>query len=164
MTAPLKRRWFRFGLRTMFVVVTVLAIPLGWLVWQMQIVRERKAVLKDLQAKASPAEVVDYIGLETHERDPELLQLMNGANFDYARVSAIRRRLGDETCAVLAVPESFDAKLIDRMERAFPEAYLAVTEAGDASIETASRESLFKPIAERKPNKGTVFKTGLIEK
>jgi len=28
------RRWFRFGLRTMFVVLTVLAMFFGWLGWQ----------------------------------------------------------------------------------------------------------------------------------
>ena len=30
MSTPLKRRWFRFSLRTMFVVVTVLGAWLGW--------------------------------------------------------------------------------------------------------------------------------------
>ena len=33
----------------LFVVVTVLAIPLGWLAWQIQIVRERKTVLAELR-------------------------------------------------------------------------------------------------------------------
>ena len=41
MTAPPKRRWFRFSLRTMFVVVTVFGV---WLGWNLQIVRERNAV------------------------------------------------------------------------------------------------------------------------
>jgi hypothetical protein len=35
-------RWFRFSLRTMFVVVTVFAVPLGWLAWEWRIVRERR--------------------------------------------------------------------------------------------------------------------------
>lgn len=42
MQAPGKRRWFRFGLRTMFVVVTVLAC---WLGYELSWVRQRRAVL-----------------------------------------------------------------------------------------------------------------------
>jgi len=41
MTSTPKRRWFRFSLRTLFVVVTVLGI---WLGWNAEIVRERTAM------------------------------------------------------------------------------------------------------------------------
>jgi hypothetical protein len=37
-----KQRWFRFSLRTLFVVITVVAV---WLGWQASIVHERKALL-----------------------------------------------------------------------------------------------------------------------
>jgi hypothetical protein len=30
-----RRRWFRFSLRTLLIVVTVLAIPLGWVGWRL---------------------------------------------------------------------------------------------------------------------------------
>lgn len=35
------RRWFRFGLRTMFVVLTVFSL---WLGWQAKIVRDRRGL------------------------------------------------------------------------------------------------------------------------
>lgn len=53
MTAP-KRRWFRFGLRTMFVVVTVFAC---WLGYQLNWIRQRHAFLarKDIIVQHSSA-------------------------------------------------------------------------------------------------------------
>ena len=40
MNAP-KRRWPQFSLRTMFVVVTVLAVPLGWIGYSLNWIRQR---------------------------------------------------------------------------------------------------------------------------
>ena len=40
-----KRSWFSFSLRTMFVLVTIFGV---WLGWQRKFVRERKAVLAEL--------------------------------------------------------------------------------------------------------------------
>ena len=40
-----KRRWYQFGLRTLMIAVTLLAVPLGYVGWQAKIVRERKAAL-----------------------------------------------------------------------------------------------------------------------
>jgi hypothetical protein len=50
MDKPKPRRWFRFSLRTMFVLVTVACGFLGWLGWNWQIVLERKAVFRSLVA------------------------------------------------------------------------------------------------------------------
>jgi len=41
-----RRRWFRFSLRTMLVLVTFLAIPLGWVGCQLNWIRQRHAFLK----------------------------------------------------------------------------------------------------------------------
>jgi hypothetical protein len=41
--ADSKRRWFQFGLRTMFAVITVFGV---WLGWQLKIVRDRHAVFE----------------------------------------------------------------------------------------------------------------------
>jgi hypothetical protein len=46
------------------------------------------------------------------------------------------------------------------MELAFPEAQLALYLPGDDAV----RDSLYLPAAMRRVNRGTLFKTGLIEK
>jgi hypothetical protein len=42
MSTPPRRRWFQFSLRTMFVVVALAAVPLGWASRQYEIARERQ--------------------------------------------------------------------------------------------------------------------------
>jgi hypothetical protein len=44
-----KRRWFQFSLRTLMIVVTLLALPLGYVGWQARIVRDRKVVLSAIR-------------------------------------------------------------------------------------------------------------------
>ncbi len=40
---PTRRRWLRFGLRGLFAAVTLLAVFMGWLVWELNFIRERRA-------------------------------------------------------------------------------------------------------------------------
>jgi hypothetical protein len=42
-----KRRWFRFNLRTLFVVVTVVGCIAGWLLYQVRWIVERRHVTRD---------------------------------------------------------------------------------------------------------------------
>jgi hypothetical protein len=42
---PKTRRWFRFSLRTLFVVVVLMACAAGWVVYHVNWVRQRHAVL-----------------------------------------------------------------------------------------------------------------------
>jgi hypothetical protein len=46
MIEPHKRRWFRFSfrLRTLFLVVTAIALTLGWAMWNVRQVRQRERV------------------------------------------------------------------------------------------------------------------------
>ena len=39
-----KRRWYQFSLRTLLIVVTLLAVPCAYTGWQAKIVRDRKAI------------------------------------------------------------------------------------------------------------------------
>jgi hypothetical protein len=58
---PLRRR-FQFRLRTLLLVVTLLAVPLGYVGWQMRIVREREAFLETrywLPSESSPFDPVE---------------------------------------------------------------------------------------------------------
>ena len=45
-----KRRWFQFSLRTLLIVVAVLAVLCGYVARQADMVRERKAILKRVLA------------------------------------------------------------------------------------------------------------------
>jgi hypothetical protein len=47
MTTP-PRRWFQFGLRTTFVVVTLVAMPLGWVAYNLNWMRRRDSALERL--------------------------------------------------------------------------------------------------------------------
>jgi hypothetical protein len=40
-----RRRWFRFSLRLLLIVVTVLAVPLGWIGWELRQVRREQATI-----------------------------------------------------------------------------------------------------------------------
>jgi hypothetical protein len=42
-----RRRWFQFGLRTMFVVVTLFAMALAWVGYSLNWVRQRQRFLSD---------------------------------------------------------------------------------------------------------------------
>jgi hypothetical protein len=45
-----RRRWFRFSLRTMLVVVTILSV---WLAWESSVVRQRRTALAELRASGA---------------------------------------------------------------------------------------------------------------
>jgi hypothetical protein len=94
------RRWFQFSLRTLLIVVTLLAVVCGYVGWQAKIVRERKAMLKNPQFCLA-------------------CQLFEVAG---RGIPWIRWRLGDIDCyAIIGDEKVIDADL-DRYRVAFPEA------------------------------------------
>ena len=107
-------RWWRFSLRTMFVVVTLLCC---WLGWESNIVRQRQSLLKELTTKAEfqvtkAGEWMSYppVGTTPAPR---------------ASVSLVRRLLGDEAVQEIGYsthsqpPSEADRS---RIARVFPEA------------------------------------------
>jgi hypothetical protein len=50
-TAP-KRRWFQWSLRTLFVVVTAVALLVGWIVYQLSWMRERRELVNRVESYA----------------------------------------------------------------------------------------------------------------
>ena len=148
MTSP-RRRWFSFSLRTLFVVVTIFCV---WLGWQVRIVHERRAVLDEIAGAG-------YVTLEdSHWKRPSYQELI--------RVSSVRRLFGDSSYFSITVPPNTSPQLLERLEYAFPESNLYLWESGVSSNPDVGtrRDSLYAPASERRPNVGTIFKTGLIEK
>jgi hypothetical protein len=54
-----RRRRFRFGLRTLFVLVTLAAVVAGWVVWSLDWIRQRREFGRNLE-RGTHAEFVDY--------------------------------------------------------------------------------------------------------
>jgi hypothetical protein len=49
-----RRRWFAFRLRTLFVVVTVFALPLAWVAYSLNWIRQRHAAMALSSIRVSP--------------------------------------------------------------------------------------------------------------
>jgi hypothetical protein len=107
-----KRRWLRFGLRTLFVVVTVFCV---WLGWQLHIVRVRREMLEtieplDVFVTSSPVmrqAIQDY-----YVRHPEHPRKALTIPF-------YRAWLGDEAIVQIATFGNYDEA---ELMRFFPEA------------------------------------------
>ena len=152
-----KPRWFRFSLRTTFVLVTIFGV---WLGWNLKIVRERKAVVAEINRVvtyrddlAIPIETKGF-PFVTDGRGGHVINLPTN-------MSPTRRMLGDVPCPVLYMSSTHDPEWFSRAEAAFPEAVLVVV--GPDKL-VAFRDSLVRVTSKRQPNRGTIFKTGQIEK
>jgi hypothetical protein len=96
-----KRRWFQFRLRTLMIVVTLLATVCAYVSWQMRIVRERQAeVNREVEGR--------IIGTDDVEKDNP--------------VPWIRRLLGDQCVLLIWMPLGTDPAELDRLRALFPEA------------------------------------------
>jgi hypothetical protein len=54
---PMPRRWFRFSLRTMFVLVTMLCV---WLEYHLNWIRERRELLSSLPSEREPSANTEF--------------------------------------------------------------------------------------------------------
>jgi hypothetical protein len=111
MASASPRRRFQFGLRSLMIGVTLLAIPCGYLGWQVRIVRERDAMLRH-----SP----DVIGAISRPRvDGQLT----------GEVSWVRIWLGDNEWFEIDLNDAASDETVERYELAFPEARIIKTRA-----------------------------------
>lgn len=109
MVARPRRTWFRFSLRSLFVLVTLVGV---WLGYQMSIVRERQALLASIVARG---------GIVT-ETDPSAARMP-----DIEDIPWYRRILGDRAVASIGMGAEIPSGVaypatVGRVLRAFPEA------------------------------------------
>jgi len=105
-----QRRWLRFSLRTVFVLVTVVAL---WLGWELSIVRARRIAL--LELRSDPAiDVYTDAQIELPVESPQ----------DAVTISTLRILLGDEPVQIIRHPAGHPESEIARLKALFPEASL----------------------------------------
>ena len=102
------RRRFQFGLGTMFVMVTVVAV---WLGWELTFVRERRTALEWL--KKNGGFVVSVAETKNNQVPPP--EPVN-------EIPIWRRWLGDEAMYFVVPPDNATEDDLSRFQRLFPEA------------------------------------------
>lgn len=100
MTTP-RRRWFQFSLATLFVGVTVVAISMAWVAYQLNWIRERRAAL-------TKAEYITQCFGESRQPRP-----MWRLTF-----------LGEKPIAHIITGNDLPAEEFDRMTSLFPKAHV----------------------------------------
>jgi hypothetical protein len=108
MTPSPKRRWFRWSLRTMFVVVTVFGC---WLGWEFHFFRERQELRRWMDN-----------GLHGGSITPEFVERRGARLARPVTIPIWRKWLGDEPVAVLFPPEGATPAQCERVVTYFPEA------------------------------------------
>jgi hypothetical protein len=108
-----KRRWFRFSLRTMFVVVTIVGVGYGIFLFQKQasLVHQRHQFVVKLEEDAKQLKGMSAASAE-------LSPLKNPDR----TLSPIRRYLGDHNYSRLVLPFSYNQTDIDQAVALFSEA------------------------------------------
>jgi hypothetical protein len=69
------RRWFRFRLRTLFVLVSIASVPLGWVAYQLNWIRQRHRFLQRHQQPDYELLVTDDEARARTDRFPWPLRL-----------------------------------------------------------------------------------------
>ena len=131
-----KRRWFRFSLRTLFVVVTVFCVWLGWLGWQWRIVQERESASYWLRERLG--DVWRTPGGYVTAQRPSMER-----NYNESLVpSRLRTMLGDQIAWVLELPPTLSESERERMLELYPEAEVLQWSLGDWTIAAPMRKEL----------------------
>ncbi len=117
-----KRRWYQFSLRTLMILITLLAVPLGYVGWQAQIVRERKAMALELQ----DAGALFFSSAQVTQLAPRGTFGIGGKEFNppYPTVTLVRRWLGDDYTVGIELRRSVPPGTESRAAAVFPEAVI----------------------------------------
>ena len=129
-----KRRWFRFSLRTLFVLTTVFGVAMCWFERQLEIVRHRKQLLALLDSKVLPNSFPRYSTVIFDNR----AYVLNGNCEIEAdlQLSWIRRTCGDRLVPVICLPENTSSDEFTNFKTAFPEATVSKVTQKLAGIST----------------------------
>ncbi len=143
-TQPVESR-FQFRLRTLMIVVTLVAVECAYVGWQVKIVRERKATLAEIEA--SGGAFVTYTPASLFSESRFYIERAVGKipNHDPRRYvphfndapSAIRRWFGDETVFDIWLPYTISSTDVNRIEKCFPEAAVQRGEPPDQALPQA---------------------------
>jgi len=60
-TKPRRRRWYQFSVRTLLIMVTISAVPLGWVGWKLEQGRRERAVIAWIEEMGG---YVKFVGAE----------------------------------------------------------------------------------------------------
>ena len=110
-TAP-KGRWFRFSLRTLFVVVTIFAC---WLAWQVNTVHNRRLTLRRIEKEGGKATVYDSSGDDVED----LFREGPRTSIPFAR-----RLIGDKSIGSIQMPHGTRESELKLIQSTFPEAHV----------------------------------------
>ena len=106
-----RRRWFRFSLRSLLVVVTVFCV---WLGWEMHIVRGRRQALRWVEQNGG-----SHFGEEDRSRLSGFYNV-NNVIPPVDSISTIRRWLGDRLIDRIIMPKTAVPEDFDRVRKFFP--------------------------------------------
>jgi len=135
------RHWFQFSLRTMFVLATAVVIFLAWLGWNVNLVRQRRAMLDLIPHSDYPHWAVRYYcnhDLDWPTRNEGFQYMVKLISSELApmgykqfepsapyRLSPLRRWLGDTRRSLIAY---FPGPEHQRVRELFPEAVVVVAD------------------------------------
>ncbi len=118
------RRFCQFSLKSLFVLVTLVALPCGYVAWQHSIVEKRQAMLAQINElggnwKESDGNCHVFCG---NARTVFLYGQFISHSGTFVDVSSVRRLIGDRTVRVILVPNGTPIESISRIHEVFPEA------------------------------------------
>jgi len=98
--AKRKHRWYQFSLRTLLIVVTLLAVACGYVGWEAKVWRTRKAMVRESE---------------------ELVVLMFPNEYE-GEIPVVRRWLGDHAYTTIWIGAEESEEVFQRYTDVFPEA------------------------------------------
>jgi hypothetical protein len=109
-----RRRWLRFSLRTLFVLLTVAGIALGYVAWRVNVVRNQRQVLAEIQKLNASISFVHNVTPPRLPPGPPWLRRILGEDFFYEvdQIAIFNDRATDDTLARIASLSRCDSLIV----------------------------------------------------